>query len=60
MKTLNFKAQKDDLKVLVYDEDRKLYEISCVNKLHFYVICFMAQKLKEGKTVDMSFFHPLT
>jgi hypothetical protein len=59
VKNLDFKVNERSLTIAVCDEDREIYEILCVNKLHFYVICFMARKLKEGENVDMSFFQPL-
>lgn len=59
MTDLTFKAKEDELKVIVCDRDQEFYEISCINRLHFYTVCFMARKLKEGENVDMAFFQPL-
>lgn len=56
---VTYKCYPADLTIVLYVDGREAYAIQCVNACHFYVVAFMASKLQQKESVDMSFFKKL-
>lgn len=60
MKTnIDYFADDKKLELVLFIDDREVFKIECVNIVHFYVVCFAAQRFKDGMPVDLDLFKPV-
>ena len=54
------KADFVNLKAILFEGEREIYSLECVNLLHLYTVCFAINKIISGdKTpVDALLFYP--
>lgn len=56
---LTFRIDEDTLIIQGCFRDNVIFSLKCVNRLHFYTVCFVIRKMEEGEKVDEFFFQVL-